>query len=134
MRFSTKSEYGLRALAHLDLAGEKPVSLAFIAKKENLSLAYLERLFSLLKKDNIVKADIGVKGGYYLARDANEINLLEVIESLEGSIAPFSCASDGGHTGCSCTIQPVWVALYAQMRKTLKNLKLSEIIHKSKNN
>ena len=132
MKFSTKSEYGLRALAHLDQAGEKPVSLALIAKKENLSLAYLERLFSLLKKENIVKADVGVKGGYYLSRTAENINLLEVIESLEGSIAPFSCANDTGHTGCSCSVQPVWVALYAQMRKTLKKLKLSEIINKGK--
>jgi Rrf2 family protein len=128
MKFSTKSEYGLRALTHLDGTGQNPVSLALIAKRENLSLAYLERLFSQLKKGNIVKADVGVKGGYYLARPAEDISVLEVLEALEGSLAPFSCASGGTSVTCACSVQPVWIALYAQMRKTLKKLKLSEII------
>lgn len=135
MKFSTKSEYGLRALTHLDGTGKNPVSLALIAKKENLSLAYLERLFSQLKKGNIVKADVGVKGGYYLARPAGEISVLEVLEALEGSLAPFSCVSTDkvAEFSCCCSVKPVWIALYAQMRKTLKKLKLSEIINKAKN-
>ncbi|MBT5338608.1 Rrf2 family transcriptional regulator, partial [Candidatus Falkowbacteria bacterium] len=50
MKFSTKAEYGLRAIVHLDKAGKKSVSLAWIADKEKISLSYLERLFASLKK------------------------------------------------------------------------------------
>ena len=91
MKFSTRAEYGLRAIVRLDKKRKRAVSLAQIAESEGLSLAYLERLFARLKKFKLVKADKGVKGGYYLARPADKISVLEIIEALEGSVAPFSC-------------------------------------------
>lgn len=126
MRFSTKAEYGLRAIVNLDKAGKKPVSLALIAEKESLSLAYLERLFARLKKANLVRADKGVRGGYYLTRPAAKISVLEIVTALEGSVAPMACVEQE-HCGCVCRIHPVWQKLYAQIKATLKKIKLSDL-------
>ena len=127
MKFSTKAEYGLRAIAHLDKAGDKPVSLAFIAKNEGLSLAYLERLFAQLKKDKLIKAEKGVKGGYLLTKKADKISVLQVIESLEGSVAPYACVTDRSCCDHECKVHPVWEKLYKQITKTLKDIKLSQL-------
>ena len=130
MKFSTKAEYGLRAIVHLDKTGKKPVSLAFIAKKEKLSLAYLERLFASLKKAGIIQAQKGVKGGYLLTRAASKITVLQIIEALEGNIAPYSCIGNNDHVChvCDCKIHPVWEKLYSQVQKTLRNIKLNQIM------
>ena len=129
MNFSTKTEYGLRAISRLDKSGKKPVSLALIAKKESLSLAYLERLFALLKKAGYIKSSLGVNGGYTLAKPANKINALEIVEALEGKLLPYACVGDlrCEHKG-SCKIHPVWDKLYLEVRKTLKNIKLNSIM------
>ena len=103
--------------------------MAQIAESEGLSLAYLERLFARLKKFKLVKADKGVKGGYYLARPADKISVLEIIEALEGSVAPFSCVGKK-QTCCaeSCRVHPVWQKLYQQIVRTLKGIKLRGIM------
>jgi Rrf2 family transcriptional regulator, cysteine metabolism repressor len=129
MNFSTKTEYGLRAISKLDKAGKKPVSLALIAKQECLSLAYLERLFSLLKKADIVKSVLGVKGGYILTKPATKFNALEVVETLDGKLLPYACVGDSKCSHKSqCKIHPVWDKLYFEVRKTLKNIKLNTIM------
>ena len=127
MKFSTRTEYGLRALVNLDKAGIKAVSLSYIAKKEGISLAYLEQIFAKLKKNKIVKAKLGPSGGYILSKSANEINLLQIITVLEGSLAPFSCV-EKVYPACKCKIHPVWVNLYKKVQNTLKNIKLSSIM------
>lgn len=129
MNFSTKTEYGLRAISGLDKTGKNPVSLAMIAKKENLSLAYLERLFALLKKGGYVKSELGVKGGYLLSKSASKINVLEIVETLEGKLLPYACVCDGECVHKSnCKIHPVWDKLYSEVRKTLKNIKLNSLM------
>lgn len=129
MKFSTKAEYGLRAIAHLDKTGKKPVSLALIAEKEGISLAYLERIFAKLKKAKLIKAELGVKGGYLLIKPANQLTVYEIINTLEGSIAPMNCVVDKSVCpDCNCTIHPVWAELYKQMTKTLKGIKLNKIM------
>lgn len=128
MKFSTKAEYGLRAIVCLDKTGQKPVSLALIAKQEGLSLAYLERLFASLKKAKLVRADIGVKGGYYLNLPAKDITALAVIEALEGSVSPFDCAGVDKCKHECCKIHPVWSKLYTQIQATLRDMTLETIM------
>jgi len=129
MNFSTKTEYGLRALVKLDPRGKVPISLAQIARSESLSLAYLERLFALLKKAKIVHANLGVGGGYLLSRPAKEISVLEIVEVLEGKILAYACVKGQSCAhAASCKIHPVWQKLYAEVRKTLNNMKLITIM------
>lgn len=88
MKISTKARYGLRAL--IDLAvystGEQ-VPLAYIATREELSVNYLEQVFSLLKKAGLVRSVKGSQGGYILTRRPDEITVGEVIRAIEGEIS-----------------------------------------------
>src|ERR1700689_2114774 len=99
MMFSTKAEYGVRVMVELARrAGGEPIPLAEIAEHDGLPLAYLEHLVARLRKAGLVDSRRGSRGGYMLARAANEITMAEVVEALEGSIAPIegiSRAADG---------------------------------------
>lgn len=129
MKFSTKAEYGLKVLSNLDPTGRKSVSLAKIVREEGLSLSYLERLFARLKKAKIVVADKGVAGGYRLAKSAAKINLLEVLEALEGPIHPANCLLKPKTCAClNCRVMPIWQKLDKDIRQTLQKMKLKEIL------
>ena len=94
MMFSTKSEYGVRVLVELARRGsEEPVPLTEIAEYEGLPLAYLEHLVARLRRAGLIDSRRGAHGGYRLAREASEITMSEVVEALEGSIAPIECIS-----------------------------------------
>ena len=96
MMFSTKAEYGVRVMVELARRdGDSPVSLADIAEADGLPLAYLEHLVARLRKAGLVESRRGARGGYLLARPADEITMAEVVEALEGSIAPIECISEG---------------------------------------
>jgi Rrf2 family protein len=84
MRLSTRSTYSLRALLELALAqGRGPVSAAIIAKRQALSVAYLEQLLHRLKRQGLVHSTRGPKGGYVLARTPEEITVADVVRGLE---------------------------------------------------
>src|SRR5271155_5059392 len=103
MMFSTKAEYGVRVMVELARrAGENPVPLAEIAAHDGLPLAYLEHLVARLRKAGLVDSRRGSRGGYLLARPPAEITMAEVVEALEGSIAPIECISQGPDGSIVC--------------------------------
>lgn len=88
MKMSTKGRYGLRAVIDLALQGrEHYVSLAEIADRQDLSLDYLELVFSALKKDGIVKSAAGLKGGYQLSMEPAQLTLYRLLTVLEGELS-----------------------------------------------
>lgn len=126
MKFSTKAEYGLRAIIYLAETTD-PVSLASIAKREKLSLAYLERIFAMLKKAGLVKSFKGVKGGYTLSKKADKITVAQVIEVLEGELYRLNCPTC---SVCKCLVHPVWLKLYRQISQTLNSITLKSLVKK----
>ena len=94
MKLSTKGRYGLRALVDLaaNEAGEA-VSLAQTAKRQMLSLNYLEQVFGMLRRAGIVVGVKGSNGGFRLARSMDDITVKEILEALEGK---FSIADGAG--------------------------------------
>ncbi len=85
MKLSTRSTYGMRALVELALAaGHGPVSAGAIAKRQNLSVAYLEQLLHRLKKHGIVTSTRGPRGGYGLAKRPQQITMADVVLILDG--------------------------------------------------
>ena len=94
MKLSTKGRYGLRALVDLaaNEAGEA-VSLAQTAKRQKLSLNYLEQVFGMLRRAGIVVGVKGSNGGFRLARSMDDITVKEILEALEGN---FSIADGAG--------------------------------------
>ncbi|MCH3972345.1 MAG: Rrf2 family transcriptional regulator [Oscillospiraceae bacterium] len=87
MKISTKGRYGLRAMLRLVQNGGKLVSLSAIAQQENLSLNYLESIFSQMKHAQLVRSETGAQGGYRLARPAKEITAYDVLNVLEGDLS-----------------------------------------------
>ncbi len=103
MMFSTKAEYGIRVMVELARsAGDEPVPLAEIADRGGLPLAYLEHLVARLRKADLVSSRRGSRGGYMLARPANEITMAEVVQALEGTIAPIECISEAADGSIVC--------------------------------
>lgn len=85
MHLSTKGRYGIRALIDLGLRSKK-TPLKDIAKDQDISVGYLEQVFSLLKKAGIVKSSKGAGGGYQLATDPKTLSLYDILSALEGDL------------------------------------------------
>jgi Rrf2 family cysteine metabolism transcriptional repressor len=139
MMFSTKAEYGVRVMVELARrAGEDPVPLAEIAAHDGLPLAYLEHLVARLRKAGLVDSRRGSRGGYMLARPAQEITMAEVVQALEGSIAPIECISEAadGSIVCSresspehvCPTKLLWTRVRFSIVSTLRETTLADLL------
>ncbi len=143
MMFSTTAAYGVRVLVELARrAGETgvgdPVSLAEIAEHDGLPLAYLEHLVARLRKAGLIDSRRGSRGGYLLARPADEITMAEVVEALEGSIAPIECISQSsdGSIVCSresdpshvCPTKLLWTRVRGAIVRTLRETTLADLV------
>jgi Rrf2 family protein len=139
MMFSTKAEYGVRVMVELarhELGS--PVPLAEIAEHDGLPLAYLEHLVARLRKAGLVDSRRGSRGGYMLAREPELITMAEVVEALEGSIAPIECISQGpdGQIVCSresdtshiCPTKLLWTRVRFSIVRTLVETTLADLV------
>ena len=139
MIFTTKAEYGVRLLVELGRAEHSgPVSLKAIAEAEGLPLAYLEHLVQRLRRAELVASRRGAHGGYSLARPAEAITMAEVVEALEGQIAPIECISadpDGelvcvreAATDRACPTKLLWTRVQGSIVRTLEEITLSDLV------
>jgi Rrf2 family cysteine metabolism transcriptional repressor len=143
MMFSTKAEYGVRVMVELARRpGDEPVPLAEIAEHDGLPLAYLEHLVARLRKAGLVDSRRGSRGGYMLARPSSEITMAEVVEALEGSIAPIECISqapdgsivcsrESGRAGSESQICPtklLWTRVRFSIVTTLRETTLADLL------
>ena len=128
MRISKKSQYALRSLVCLSKT-DGFLSLKSISEKEKISFDYLEKIFSKLEKDGLVKSKRGVSGGYSLAKKPEDIRIGEVLRSLEGEIALVECM---GSKHCSrkkdCPTIGVWQKLQDSLEKTIDSIRLKDLI------
>jgi len=111
---------------------KEKVSLSKIAKDEDISPKYLERLFSRLKKSGLVVAEKGATGGYALAMDPKDITIFDIVKSLEGKMSPFHCVDESGKIycgkDCKCGATLVLVKVQKAINDTLKGIKLKDLI------
>ena len=142
MMFSTRAEYGVRVMVELARRGADGehgcVSLSEIADGDGLPLAYLEHLAARLRKAGLVESRRGARGGYLLARPAKDISMAEVVEALEGSIAPIECISEGadGHLVCTretetdhiCPTKLLCTRVRGSVVRTLEDTRLSDLV------
>lgn len=139
MLFSTKAEYGVRLLVELGRReGDAPAALASLAEAETLPLSYLEHLVAKLRYAGLVSSTRGAHGGYRLGRPASEITMLEVVEALEGRVAPMECFYDEreGRVLCSheedgdhaCATKLLWTRVQGGVTKALAGTTLAELV------
>ncbi len=130
MWVSTKAQYGMRALVEVALSGDEPVSLKTVAKRQDLSQQYLEQIFGALRRAGIVESVRGAHGGYRLARPEHEIASLEVVQLLEGSVAPVACLDDSdscSHVG-ACSTESLWRDVDRAVRRVLSTTTLGDLV------
>ena len=135
MKLSTRGQYGTRALLDLALRQEeRPVPLKDIAQRQQISLRYLEHLITPLIAGGIVRSTRGAGGGVSLARSTEEIRLSEVMQLLEGSIAPVECVSNPGICTRSklCVTRDIWSELKQAIDGVLESTTLQDLVERQK--
>ena len=136
MKLSTRSRYGTRMM--LDLAqhyDENPVQIGEIAKRQDISVKYLEQLIIPLKKAHYINSVRGPKGGHVLAKPPQEITVGEIVELLEGGINLTDCVEnpDTCDRSQTCLTRGVWETATRAMYQELNSITLSDMVkgHKS---
>jgi Rrf2 family transcriptional regulator, iron-sulfur cluster assembly transcription factor len=130
MKLSTKSRYGTRAM--LDIAlndGHGPVQLKDLAKRQDLSMKYLEQIVPNLKNAGLIRSIRGAGGGYILAKPARNITLLDIVEPLEGTLVPVECVGNPHvcHRIKECAVHDIWREVQLSMNNILKSHTLADL-------
>lgn len=133
MRLTTKGRYAVTAMLDLALHGEKkPISLADISKRQEISLSYLEQLFSKLRSQELVKSVRGPGGGYRLNRGTEDIRVADIIDAVNESIDATSCKQQGNcQRGVQCLTHHLWCDLRNQIHDFLSGITLQNLIDRN---
>ena len=113
MKLNTKGRYAVMALADMaSFSTQNPVSLRDISLRQNISLVYLEQIFSKLKKNNIVKSIRGINGGYILTKDPEKIKLSNIFLAVDEKVKTLQCKKES-KKGCNgkltkCITHNLW--------------------------
>src|SRR5260370_12054160 len=134
MRLTGQEEYGLRCLLQVARGQEGSLTTPQIAEREGLTEAHVHKLMRLLRRAGLVKSVRGRKGGYQLARPAEQINVGVVLASLGGSL--YSTDFCGQHAGneriCvrndDCSIRSLWIAVDQAVQRALSQTQLSDLL------
>ena len=133
MKLNTRSRYAVMALA--DMASfdrQNPISLRDISLRQNISLVYLEQIFSKLKKNNIVKSIRGTNGGYILAKDPEQIKLLNIFSAVDEKVKTVRCRRES-KKGCNgkltkCITHNLWDDLEMHINNFFEKKNLGDFL------
>jgi Rrf2 family protein len=130
VRVTAKVDYAVRALLELAAANDGPVKGERIAQAQEIPLKFLENILIDLRHANIVRAQRGADGGYWLARPASEVTLGEIIRAVEGPLASVrgEPPEDVNYTGAAENLRTVWVAVRASLRAVVDELTLADVV------
>lgn len=136
-KVSTKGDYGLllmTALGEKYRAGNHEfISLKTVAEEKNLSLSYISQLIIPLKNAGLLESREGLYGGYRLSKNPSQISLLEILETIEGPIAPVKCC-DSKSEKCQCesvcNVQSAWHEAIEVLAHYLRSRKLADLLEK----
>ncbi len=132
MRLSTKGRYAVMAMADLaKRSGERAVTLADIAQRQDISLPYLEQLFARLRRGGLVKSVRGPGGGYRLARPADETAVAAIVTAVDEPLEAVRCGS--GPVGCMpggarCLTHDLWDDLGRHIHDYLASVTLEDVV------
>ncbi len=132
MKLTTKGRYAVTAMLDLALHGDHgPVSLADISARQEISLSYLEQLFSRLRRHRLVVSIRGPGGGYRLSRDPCSVFVAEVVDAVNESLDTTRCANKGDcQNGEKCLTHHLWSDLSDQIHQFLSEISLADLMRK----
>ena len=113
---TSKSRYAVVALAELARAGDRPMPIGQVAERRRIPVQFLEQLFSTLRRAGILISHRGAKGGYTLARPADEITVLEVVQALDGIVGQEAKEAGG-----------IWEEGVEALRTTFRSTTIGDI-------
>ena len=135
MKLTSKGRYAVMAMADLALnQNSKPVSLVDISLRQNISLSYLEQLFSKLKSEKLVKSARGSYGGYLLDKSPKDIKLLNIITAVDEEVKTLKCKRDS-KKGCNgkntkCITHNLWDNLENHINSFFEKINLEDLVEK----
>jgi len=130
MRVSAKADYAVRAAAELAASSEGPVKGERLAEAQDIPLQFLEHILLELKHAGLIRARRGAKGGYWLARPAEEITIADLVRAVEGPIAHVQSSPPEAieYRGSAEHLQEVWIAVRANLRAVLEHVTLADLV------
>jgi Rrf2 family protein len=132
VEISCKSEYAILALLEMATYYEsgEPMQIRQIAAQQKIPDRYLEQLLATLRRGGILKSQRGSKGGYFLAREPRKINLLEILECLEGLDVRTGEDNDNSKTLDGAVIEEIWQEACQAANSVLQNYTLQDLCEK----
>ncbi len=130
MHVTAKADYAVRAV--VELAGssqESPRKVDEVAQAQKIPVSFLENILTQLRSSGIVRSQRGPEGGYWLAHPADEVNLAQIIRAVEGPLVGVrgQRPEEVEYVGSAESLQQVWVALRASLRKVLENVTVADV-------
>ncbi len=131
MKFSSKARYGLRAVCELgkNFENDEPISNNKLATLARVSEPYLEKIMSILKKNDIVTSKQGLNGGYVLSHSPKELTIGKILTALEGNLYTSDCIEKKcNHPDCPS--KSVFSYIYQSINQTLNQMTLYDVLNK----
>jgi Rrf2 family protein len=122
MRLSARVDYALRAVIELARGGDSPITADRIARAQEIPPKFCESILLQLRRGGIVYAQRGPEGGYWLAKPATALTLIEIIEVIDGPLGSPRTQAEG-------SLQKVWAALEAAERRILTEVTIEHVIN-----
>jgi len=133
MKLTTKGRYAVTAMLDLALHYDQgAVTLADIAKRQGISLSYLEQLFAKLRRNGLVDSVRGPGGGYNLANDPSEISVADIVLAINENIDARRCAGKANCDGDErCLTHELWESLSIRISDFLSGISLADLVSNS---
>ena len=137
MKVSTKGRYAIRLMIDIGVQNDGFVRLKDVARRQEISIKYLEQIVGSLQKAGLLLSSRGAQGGYRLSKDPEDYTIGEILKATEGSIAPVNCLEDEVN-GCSrshlCSTVGFWQGLNNVINDYLESHTLGELMEIEKAN
>jgi Rrf2 family protein len=130
MHVTAKADYAVRAVVELaDSAQSSPRKVDEVAQAQSIPVSFLENILTQQRSSGIVRSQRGPEGGYWLAHPADEVNLADIIRAVEGPLVGVrgQRPEEVEYAGSAESLQQVWVALRANLRKVLENVTVADV-------
>jgi Rrf2 family protein len=130
MFVTREADYAVRCILYLSQEAGRTISAPEISKSTFIPRSFVAKILQRLSKKELVKSVQGIAGGFQLAKGPGEVNLLEVIEAIQGPVATNLCAVDNRlcDKSSNCTVHPVWVKLKQITENQLREVTFAKLI------
>lgn len=135
MKISTKGRYAVRLMLDVAIHGaDCNVSMRDVAKRQNISIKYLEQIVSALTRVGYLKSIRGAQGGYRLTKKLSEYTIGDILRTTEGSLSPVSCLEEDVNDCPRATVCPtlkLWQGLYDVVNNYVDSITLEDLVNES---